>query len=170
MTLVTLELISFKINFYFCKKIEMALEQDVMEKMKTAMKAKDTVALASLRSIKSEILKLKTSGSGNEMTEADELKLVQKLIKQRKDSAQLYKEQNREDLAKEELDQVAILEEFLPQQLSEEDIKSHVVRIINEVGAKDMKDMGKVMGLASKRMAGQAEGAVISKIVKAELS
>lgn len=148
----------------------MALEQDVMEKMKTAMKAKDTVALASLRSIKSEILKLKTSGSRNEITEADELKLVQKLIKQRKDSAQLYKEQNREDLAKEELDQVAILEEFLPQQLSEEDIKTHVVKIINEVGAADMKDMGKVMGLASKRMAGQAEGAVISKIVKAELS
>jgi len=148
----------------------MGLEKDVMEKMKLAMKAKDSVALASLRSIKSEILKLKTSGSGKEMTEADELKLVQKLIKQRKDSAQLYKEQNREDLAKEELDQVVILEDFLPQQLSEDEIKSEIKIIIGQVGASSMKDMGKVMGLASKKMAGKAEGAVISKIVKAELS
>jgi len=146
----------------------MGLEKDVMEKMKLAMKAKDSVALASLRSIKSEILKLKTSGSGKEMTEADELKLVQKLIKQRKDSAQLYKEQNREDLAKEELDQVVILEDFLPQQLSEDEIKSEIKIIIGQVGASSMKDMGKVMGLASKKMAGKAEGAVISKIVKAE--
>ena len=148
----------------------MGLEKDVMEKMKVAMKAKDTVALASLRSIKSEILKQKTSGSGGEMSEAEELKLVQKLVKQRKDSAQLYKEQNREDLAKEELDQVSILEEFLPQQLSEEEIRAQVKAIIEQTGAESMKDMGKVMGMASKQMAGKAEGAVISKIVKAELS
>lgn len=159
-----------EINPYFCKKKGMGLEKDVMEKIKAAMKAKDAVALASLRSIKSEILKQKTSGSNTEMTEADELKLVQKLIKQRKDSAQLYQEQNREDLAKEELDQVAILEAFLPQQLSEEEIKSEVKLIIEQVGASSMKDMGKVMGIASKQMAGKAEGAVISKIVKAELS
>ncbi len=148
----------------------MGLEQEVMDKMKIAMKAKNTVALASLRSIKSEILKQKTSGDSKEMTEADELKLIQKLIKQRKDSAQLYKAQNREDLVKEELDQVEILQEFLPQQLSEADIKAQVKQIIDEVGASSMKDMGTVMGLASKKMAGQAEGAVISKIVKAELS
>lgn len=148
----------------------MGLEKEVMEKMKTAMKAKDTVALSSLRSIKSEILKQKTSGSGNEMTEAEELKLVQKLIKQRKDSAQLYQEQDREDLAKDELDQVAILEEFLPKQLSEEEIKAHVKAIIADIGAGSMKDMGKVMGMASKKMAGKAEGAIISKIVKTELS
>ncbi len=148
----------------------MALEKDVMEKMKAAMKAKDTVALASLRSIKSEILKHKTSGSGGEMTEAEELKLIQKLVKQRKDSAQLYKEQNREDLADEELNEVKILEEFLPEQLSEEDITKHVKAIIEQTGASSMKDMGKVMGMASKQMAGKAEGAVISKIVKAELS
>lgn len=148
----------------------MALEQEVMDKMKSAMKAKDTVALASLRSIKSELLKHKTSGSGGEMSEAEELKLVQRLIKQRKDSAQLYQEQNREDLAKEELEQVAILEDFLPQQLSEEEIRGHVKDIITEVGAESMQDMGKVMGMASKKMAGKAEGAVISKIVKAELS
>jgi len=148
----------------------MGLEKDVMEKMKVAMKAKDTVALASLRSIKSEILKQKTSGSGGEMTEAEELKLVQRLVKQRKDSAQLYKEQNRDDLAQEELDQVAILEDFLPQQLSEEEIKAQVKAIIVQTGAESMKDMGKVMGMASKQMAGKAEGAVISKIVKTELS
>jgi uncharacterized protein YqeY len=148
----------------------MGLEKDVMEKMKTAMKAKDTVALASLRSIKSEILKQKTSGDSKEMTEADELKLVQKLVKQRKDSAQLYQEQNRKDLAKEELDQVAILEDFLPQQLSEEEIKAEVKSIIDQVDATSMKDMGKVMGIASKKMAGRAEGAMISKIVKEELS
>jgi uncharacterized protein YqeY len=148
----------------------MGLEKDVMEKMKAAMKAKDTVALASLRSIKSEILKQKTSGSGSEMSEADELKLIQKLVKQRKDSAKLYQEQNREDLAREELDQVAILEEFLPQQLSEEEIRAQVKAIITDLGASSMKDMGKVMGMASKKMAGKAEGAVISKVVKAELS
>lgn len=159
-----------EINPYFCQKKGMGLEKDVMEKIKAAMKSKDTVALASLRSIKSEILKQKTSGSNTEMTEADELKLVQKLIKQRKDSAQLYQEQNRDDLAKEELDQVSILEEFLPQQLSEDEIKTEVKSIIEQVGASSMKDMGKVMGIASKQMAGKAEGAVISKIVKAELS
>jgi uncharacterized protein YqeY len=148
----------------------MGLEKEVMEKMKVAMKAKDTVALASLRSIKSEILKHKTSGSGGDMSEAEELKLVQKLVKQRKDSAQLYKEQNREDLAKEELEQVAILEDFLPQQLSEEEIKAQVKAIIQQTGASSMKDMGKVMGMASKQMAGKAEGALISKIVKSELS
>lgn len=148
----------------------MGLEKEVMEKMKVAMKAKDTVALASLRSIKSEILNHKTSGSGGDLQEAEELKLVQKLIKQRKDSAQLYQEQNREDLAKEELDQVAILQEFLPKQLSEEEILAHVKAIISDVGANSMKDMGKVMGMASKQMAGKAEGATISKIVKAELS
>lgn len=149
----------------------MSLEKQVMDKMKEAMKAKDTVALASLRSIKSEILKLKTSGSfSGEMTEADELKLVQKLVKQRKDSAQLYQEQNREDLAKEELDQVAILETFLPEQLDESAIEAEVKTIIEKVGASGMKDMGKVMGMATKSLAGKAEGAVISKIVKQQLS
>lgn len=153
------------------KKDVMSLEKQVMQKMKEAMKAKDTVALASLRSIKSEILKVKTSGEfKGEMSETDELKLVQKLVKQRKDSAQLYKDQNREDLAKEELDQVEILEQFLPEQMSEEDIKAQVTTIIEQVGASSMKDMGKVMGMASKALAGKAEGAVISKIVKAELS
>jgi len=163
--------IIIKNKYLFLLKIEtMDLEKEVMEKMKAAMKAKDTVALSSLRSIKSEILKQKTSGSNSAMSEAEELKMVQKLIKQRKDSAQLYQEQNREDLAKDELDQVAILEDFLPKQLSEEEIKVQVKAIIAEIGASSMKDMGKVMGLASKQMAGKAEGASISKIVKTELS
>ena len=149
----------------------MSLEKQVMQKMKEAMKAKDTVALASLRSIKSEILKVKTSGEfKGEMSETDELKLVQKLVKQRKDSAQLYKDQNREDLAKEELDQVEILEQFLPEQMDETAIEAEVKTIIENVGAISMKDMGKVMGMASKALAGKAEGAVISKIVKQLLS
>jgi len=149
----------------------MSLEKQVMEKMKEAMKAKDTVALASLRSVKSEILKVKTSGGASgEMTEADELKLVHKLVKQRKDSAKLYEEQNRDDLAKEELDQVAILEMFLPEQLDEAAIEANVKAIIEKVGATSMKDMGKVMGMATKALAGKAEGAVISKIVKQQLS
>ncbi len=149
----------------------MSLEKQVMQKMKEAMKAKDTVALASLRSIKSEILKVKTSGDfSGEMSETDELKLVQKLVKQRKDSAQLYNDQNREDLAKEELDQVEILEQFLPEQMDEAAIEAEVKTIIENVGATSMKDMGKVMGMASKALAGKAEGAVISKIVKQLLS
>jgi len=149
----------------------MALEQEVMQKMKEAMKAKDTVALASLRSIKSEILKAKTASSNKEdMSEAEELKLVQKLVKQRKDSAQTYKEQNREDLAEAELAEAKIIEQFLPAQLSEEEIGKEVEAIIAETGASSMKDMGKVMGLASQRLAGKADGKTISKIVKEKLS
>ncbi len=148
----------------------MALEQEVMTKMKEAMKAKDSVALASLRSIKSEILKAKTSsGSKEAMSEAEELKLVQKLVKQRKDSADLYVEQNRQDLADAELAEAKIIEQFLPEQLSEEDIAAEVQSIIKETGASSMKDMGKVMGLASGRLAGKADGKTISKIVKAHL-
>ncbi|WP_019039088.1 GatB/YqeY domain-containing protein [Psychroflexus tropicus] len=149
----------------------MALEQEVMQKMKEAMKAKDTVALASYRSIKSEILKAKTaSANKDDMSEAEELKLVQKLVKQRKDSAQTYKEQNREDLAEAELEEAKIIEQFLPAQLSEEEIGKEVEAIIAETGASSMKDMGKVMGLASQRLAGKADGKTISKIVKEKLS
>lgn len=149
----------------------MALEQEVMQKMKEAMKAKDSVALASLRSIKSEILKAKTASSSKEdMSEADELKLVQKLVKQRKDSAQTYKEQNRDDLAEAELAEAKIIEQFLPAQLSEEEIDREVKSIIEETGTNSMKDMGKVMGLASQRLAGKADGKTISKIVKDNLS
>lgn len=149
----------------------MALEKQVMDKMKAAMKAKDTVALASLRSIKNEIIKAKTSGdSTGEMTDDEELKLLQRLVKQRKESADVYKEQNRPELADAELAEAKIIEEFLPAQLSDEEIKNEVEAIILETRADSMKDMGKVMGIASKRLAGKADGKTISKHVKSSLS
>lgn len=149
----------------------MALEKEVMQKMKEAMKAKDTVALASLRSVKSEILKSKTAtGGGEEMTEAEELKLVQKLVKQRKDSAAVYQEQNRPDLAEPELEEAKIIEQFLPEQLSEAEIAAEVKKVIASTGAESMKDMGKVMGIASKNLAGKADGKTISNLVKKHLS
>lgn len=149
----------------------MALEKEVMQKMKEAMKAKDTVALASLRSVKSEILKAKTAtGGGDEMSEEEELKLIQKLVKQRKDSASIYQEQGRADLADAELQEAAVIEQFLPAQLSEEEIEVEVKKIIASTGASSMKDMGQVMGLASQNLAGKADGKTISLIVKKHLS
>jgi hypothetical protein len=149
----------------------MALEQEVMQKMKEAMKAKDSVALASLRSIKNEILKAKTASSNKEdMDETEELKLVQKLVKQRRDSADVYLEQNRKDLADVELAEVEVIEQFLPAQLSEEEIDKEIKAIIQESGASTMKDMGKVMGMASQKLVGKADGKTISKIVKDNLS
>jgi uncharacterized protein YqeY len=148
----------------------MSLQQDIMTAMKTAMKAKDQTALAALRAVKSEILLAKTSGAGDELSEADEIKLLQKLVKQRKDSAAIFNEQGRADLAEPELAQAAIIEQFLPQQLSEEEIEKVVVMTIESVGATSMKDMGKVMGMVSKELAGQADGKTISTIVKAKLS
>ncbi|OQD43893.1 GatB/YqeY domain-containing protein [Croceivirga radicis] len=149
----------------------MGLQENVMTEMKAAMKAKDTVALEALRAIKSAILLAKTDkGAGAELSEEDEIKLVQKLVKQRKDSAAIFSEQGREDLAEPELAQVAVIEKFLPEQLSEEEIESVVVQTIDAVGATGMKDMGKVMGMVSKELAGQADGKTISSIVKAKLS
>ncbi len=142
-----------------------------MSEMKAAMKAKDTVALESLRAIKSAILLAKTDkGAGGELSEADEIKLVQKLVKQRKDSAAIFLEQGRNDLAEPELAQVAVIEKFLPEQLSEEEIEKVVVKAIDTLGASGMKDMGKVMGMVSKELAGQADGKTISTIVKTKLS
>ena len=135
--------------------------------MKEAMKAKDTVALESLRAIKSAILLAQTeSGAKAELTAEDEIKLLQKLVKQRKDSAALYQQQGRQDLAEPELAQSAVIEQFLPEQLSEDKIREIVAAIIAQVGAAGMQDMGKVMGLASKEMAGKADGKTISNIVK----
>lgn len=148
----------------------MSLQIQVMDQIKTAMKAKDTVALESLRAIKSALLLAQTSGSGGELSEADETKLVQKLVKQRKDSAAIFTEQGREDLADPELAQVAIIEQFLPEQLTEEEIEKVVVQTIATIGAQGMKDMGKVMGMVSKELAGQADGKTISTIVKSKLS
>ncbi len=149
----------------------MSLQTNVMTAMKDAMKAKDQNALTSLRAIKSEILKAQTeTGSKKEISEEEELKLLQKLVKQRKDSAAIYKEQNREDLAVDELAQVEVIEGFLPEQLSEEKVGEMIEQIIAETGADGMKDMGKVMGIASQKLAGKADGKTISVIVKRKLS
>ena len=148
----------------------MSLQNKVMEQLKNAMRAKDTVALESLRAIKSAILLAQTESGANEaLAESEELKLLQKLVKQRKDSASVYNEQGRDDLAKPELAQVAIIEQFLPEALSEEEIEKVVVTTIESVGASGMKDMGKVMGIVSKELAGQADGKTISNIVKKNL-
>ncbi len=148
----------------------MSLQKQVMEKMKLAMKSKDKVALESLRAIKSALLLAQTeTGSGSEISEDAEISLIQKLVKQRKDSAAIFIEQGREDLAAPELEQVAVIEQFLPPQLSEEDVEEHVVAVIAQVGASGMKDMGKVMGLVSKKLAGQTDGKTISTIVKRNL-
>lgn len=141
-----------------------------MEQMKVAMKAKDTVALESLRAIKSALLLESTSGSGKEISEEDEIRLVQKLVKQRKDSAAIFIEQGRKDLADPELAQVAVIEQFLPEQLTEEEVEKVVIQTIDATGASGMKDMGKVMGIVSKELAGQADGKLISTIVKQKLS
>ena len=144
----------------------MSLQDAVMTKMKEAMRAKDTVALSSLRAIKSALLLAQTDGSGSVLSEADEIKIVQKLVKQRQDSAAIYKEQGREDLAQQELDEVVVLAQFLPAQLSEEEVKAVVAEIIAATGAKGMQDMGKVMGQASGKLAGKADGRAISEMVK----
>ena len=148
----------------------MGLQKLVMDQMKVAMKSKDKVALESLRAIKSALLLANTESGAGELSEADEIKLVQKLVKQRKDSAAIFNEQGRGDLAEPELAQAAIIEQFLPEQLSEEEIEKVVAQTIDSVGASGMKDMGKVMGIVSKELAGQADGKTISTIVKAKLS
>ena len=149
----------------------MGLQQQVMEQMKAAMKSKDKVALESLRAIKSALLLAQTeAGSKAEMSEENEVKLVQKLVKQRKDSAAIFIEQNRQDLADPELAQVAVIEQFLPEQRSVEEIENVVTQVIKTTGASGMKDMGKVMGMVSKQLAGQADGKTISTIVKSKLT
>ncbi|MAQ75437.1 MAG: glutamyl-tRNA amidotransferase [Aquimarina sp.] len=149
----------------------MSLQDNVMTAMKEAMKAKDTNALTSLRAIKSAILLAQTeSGAKQELSEEDEIKLLQKLVKQRKDSAAIFAEQGRDDLAQPELDQAAVIEQFLPEQLSEEEVEKVVEDIIAKTGADGMKDMGKVMGMASQELAGKADGKTISTIVKNKLS
>ena len=149
----------------------MSLSTQVMSAMKEAMKAKDQNALASLRAIKSAILLAQTeTGSKEELTEDQELKILQKLVKQRKDSAAIFKEQGREDLAEPELAQAEVISKFLPEQLSEEEVANLVEEIIANTGASSMKDMGKVMGQASAKLAGKADGKLISTIVKSKLS
>lgn len=149
----------------------MSLQQDVMTAMKAAMKAKDQTALTALRAVKSSILLAQTeSGVKEELTEEQELNILQKLVKQRKDSAAIYLEQDRKDLAIPEIDEADVISQFLPEALSEQEIEKVVIMAIEELGAEGMKDMGKVMGVVSKELAGQADGKTISTIVRAKLS
>jgi uncharacterized protein len=149
----------------------MNLEQKIMADMKDAMKAKDEAALRSLRAIKAAIIIAKTAeGAGGELKEEDESKLLQKLVKQRKDSLEIYQQQNREDLAQKEREEIAVIEKFLPAQMSAEELKAEVSAIISQVGATSPADMGKVMGVATKQLAGKADGKAISAAVKELLS
>lgn len=144
----------------------MALEQQIQKDIMEAMKAHNTVRTNAVRAIKSEILLAKTSGAGAEITDGDVIKLIQKLIKQRKESAAMYAQGGRQDLADNELAEAAEMEGYLPKQLSEAEVEGIVKGIIAETGASSMADMGKVMGLATKKLAGQADGRTVSTIVK----
>ena len=150
---------------------DMSLEQKIMGELKTAMLAKDEKGLRSLRAIKAAILLAKTSeGAGGELKEDDEIKLLQKLVKQRKDSLEIYQQQNRTDLAQKEQEEIEVIEKFLPRQLSADELRSELSAIISEVGAATPADMGKVMGAATKKLAGKADGKAISVLVKELLS
>ena len=149
----------------------MAILSHLTDEIKAAMRAKDTLKLEALRAIKSAMMLVQTSAGGsNELTEEEEIKLVQKLVKQRKDSAQIFREQNRADLAEPEEAQAEIIAAFLPEQLTEEEIGAIVAQVIEEFNATSMQDMGKVMGKASQVMAGKADGKTISTIVRNQLS
>jgi uncharacterized protein len=149
----------------------MSLEQQVMAGIKTAMLAKDEKSLRSLRAIKSAIINAKTAeGFSGEIKEEDEIKLLQKLVKQRKDSLEIYEKQNREDLAVKEREEIEVIEKYLPAQMNEEELKLYISKVIAETGASSAADMGKVMGMANKQLAGKADGKTIATIVKEMLS
>ena len=148
----------------------MSLQKQIMEELKTAMKSKDVVALQALRAVKSAFLLAKTeTGAGDDLTEDQEMKIIQKQVKQRKDSVAIFIDQGRQDLADPELAEIAVLEKFLPEALSEDAIEKVVLETIAKTGAEGMKDMGKVMGMVSKQLAGQADGKTISGIVRKNL-
>ncbi|TWP29023.1 GatB/YqeY domain-containing protein [Apibacter muscae] len=144
----------------------MSLETKIMDAMKAAMKEKDKVALESLRAIKSQLLLLKTGGGDGEVTEEQEVLLLQRLVKQRKEAYEQFVANNRQELADNEIAQAKVIEQFLPEQLTPEELENEIQAIIEEVGAKDIKDLGKVMGVASKKLQGKAEGKLISQTVK----
>lgn len=149
----------------------MSLENKINEDIKKAMLAREKEKLEALRAVKTALLVAKTEkGAGETMTEDTEIKILQRLVKQRKESAAVFKDQNREELAQKELYEAGVIEEYLPEQMSEEEIKSIIGKIIEEAGAKSMTDMGKVMGIASKKLAGKAEGKLIADTVKLILS
>ena len=145
----------------------MGLEQKIMAELKTAMLAKDEIGLRSLRAIKAALLLAKTAeGGSGELKEDDEIKLLQKLVKQRKDSLEIFQQQNRPDLAKVEQEEIAVIEKFLPKQLSAEELREALKKIIAETGASSPADLGKVMGIATKQFAGKADGKTVSSLVK----
>jgi hypothetical protein len=148
----------------------MSLQADIMTAIKVAMKAKNQMALAALRAVKSEILLVQTSGLGEELSREVEIKILSKLVKQRKDSAAIFTEQNRNDLAEPEIAQAEVISQFLPEQLDEAAIAKAIEKAIADTGAEGMKDMGKVMGIVGSQLAGKADGKTISTLVKAKLS
>ena len=148
----------------------MSLELKINDAIKAAMKEKDKVALDSLRAVKSQIMLLKTEAKGAEVSEEQEIAIVQRMIKQRKDSYEQFSAQNRSDLAEVELAQMKIIEQFLPQQLSSDELEAKMKEIISQVGAESIKDLGKVMGIASKELNGQSDGKSISEMAKKLLS
>jgi uncharacterized protein YqeY len=149
----------------------MNLENTINQDIKAAMLAKDKKTLEALRAVKAAILLAKTDkGTGGEVAEDTEMKILQKLVKQRRESAELYKSQNREDLVEEELFQMSAIEKYLPEQMGEDDIRKVVQEVITETGASSMKDMGRTMGMASKKLAGQADNKLVAQIVKELLS
>jgi uncharacterized protein YqeY len=144
----------------------MSLESQVQSEIKTAMLAKDEAGLRALRAIKSSILLAKTSGAGGELSADDELKILQKLVKQRKESIDIYEKQGRDDLVIIEKAEVAVIGKFLPEQMNENDVRTEVKKIIERIGAKSVAEMGKVMGIASKQLAGKADNKLVATIVK----
>ncbi len=146
------------------------LEEKIQQDIKAAMLAKDSVALASVRAVKAAILLAKTAEGSKPVDDNEIIKIIQKLVKQRKESAEIYSQQNRPELAENELAEAAVMEKYLPKQLSEAEIEAKVKEIIAQVGATSMADMGKVMGTATKALAGAADGKVISALVRKLLS
>ncbi len=146
------------------------LEEKIQQDIKAAMLAKDSVALASVRAVKAAILLAKTAEGGKPVDDAEIVKIIQKLVKQRKESAEIYAQQNRPELAENELAEAAVMEKYLPKQLSEAEVEEKLKEIIAQVGATSMADMGKVMGTATKALAGQADGKLISALVRKLLS
>ena len=144
----------------------MTLEEKIMQDLKEAMKARDEAALRGIRAVKAAILLVKTDGSGKPIDTEREIQILQKLVKQRKESLEIFEKQNREDLAKKERDEIAVIEKYLPQQMNESELETILQEIIDKVGATSVKDLGKVMGLASKELAGKADGKMIAQVTK----
>lgn len=144
----------------------MSLEQNIMSDLKAAMKAKDQVALRTIRAVKAQILLAKTDGSGKELSEGDEIKMIQKMVKQRQESYDIFVKQGRDDLAVTEKEEIEVLKNYLPEQMDEASLTFFIQKLISDTGASGMKDMGKVMGMASQKLAGKADGKSISAVVK----